>query len=253
MYRELRPPSGLSHIACGWVADGTAATVLPDACVDVVLSGGRLVVAGPATSPVEVAPTPGQHGCGVRFRVGTAGSALGVPVDQLRDLTVPLEDVWGAEGRRLAVRVAGASGPDSAVAVLLHGLVEPRAPLDLVARQAALLSFRKPFGEVSRELGLSERQLRRRVERAVGYGPRMLVRVRRLQRFLQSVERQPATTLARLAADAGYADHAHLVRECRQLAGRTPSALRSTGATAAGEWTSEAFKRASGWTGKIEG
>lgn len=60
-----------------------------------VLSAGRLVVAGPATSAVEVAPTPGQHGCGVRFRVGAAGAALGAPVDVLRDLTVSLEDLWG--------------------------------------------------------------------------------------------------------------------------------------------------------------
>lgn len=241
VYREMRPPAGLSHLACGWVADGAGASVLPDACVDVVLSGGRLVVAGPATSGVEVAPTPGQHGCGVRFRVGAAGAGLGVPVDVLRDLTVPLEDVWGAEGRRLSTRVAEAS-PATALAVLVHGFAQPRAPLDSVARRAALLSTRQPFSQVSRELGFSERQLRRRVERAVGYGPGMLRRILRLQRFLQSIEHEPpATTLAQLAVHAGYADQAHLARESRSLTGRTPSTLRAAGATAAGERTSEMF------------
>ncbi len=241
MYREMRPPPGLSHLACGWVSDGAAARVLPDACVDVVLSGGQLVVAGPATLAVEVAPTPGQHGCGVRFRVGAAGGGLGVPVDVLRDLTVPLEDVWGAEGRRLSTRVAEAPTPESALAVLARGLVQPRMPLDAVARRAVLLSTVRPFSEVSRDVGFSERQLRRRVERAVGYGPRTLLRILRLQRFLQAAECDPATTLARLAADTGYADQAHLARECRSLTGRTPSALRAAGATAAGERKSEAF------------
>jgi AraC-like DNA-binding protein len=33
--------------------------------------------------------------------------------------------------------------------------------------------------------------------------------------------------LARLAADAGFADHAHLTREMRALLGTTPSALRT--------------------------
>lgn len=237
----MRPPAGLSHLACGWVSDGTGASVLPDACVDVVFSGGRLVVAGPATSRVEVAPTPGQYGCGVRFRVGDAGAGLGVPVDVLRDMTVPLEDVWGVAGRRLTTQVAQAS-PEAALAVLMRAFVRPRAPLDTVARRAALLSTRRPFSEVSRELGFSERQLRRRVERAVGYGPRMLLRILRVQRFLQLIEHAPATTtLAQLAIDARYADQSHLARECLTLTGRTPSALRAAGAAAAGERTSELF------------
>ena len=241
VYRELRPPSGLDHLACGWVSDGAAGSVLPDACVDVVLEEGRLVVAGPATAAVDVAATPGQHRCGVRFRVGAAGAALGLPADELRDLTVPLEDVWGPTGRRLSLRVAGASSPEAALAVLVRGFAEPRSSLDPLARRAALLSSRRPFGEVSRELGFSERQLRRRVEQAVGYGPRTLLRILRLQRFLQRVEREPATTLARLAADTGYADQAHLTRECRSLTGRTAATLRAAGATAAGERMSETF------------
>jgi AraC-like DNA-binding protein len=242
VYREIRPPAGLSHVACSWVSDGAAARVLPDACVDVVLVEGRLVVAGPATSAVEVAPTPDHYRCGVRFRVGAAGAALGAPVDLLRDLSVPLEDLWGAEGRRLSARVAGAPSAEQARAMLLRGLLEPRASLDPVARGAAVLSTRHPFHEVSRELGVSERQLRRRVEHAVGYGPRTLVRILRLQRFLQAVEREPITTsLAQLASDAGYADQAHLARECRALSGRTPSALRGGHATAAGERMAETF------------
>ncbi len=242
VYRELRAPKGLSHLACGWVADDAGAGVLPDACVDVVLRAGLLVVAGPATAAVEVAPTPGQHACGVRFRVAAAGAALGVPADALRDLTVPLVDLWGVEGRALSQSVAKVPTATAALAVLARGLRRPRGSLDPLARRAALLATNRPFHEVSRELGVSERQLRRRVERAVGYGPRMLARVVRLQRFLQGVERDPVAGLARLAADAGYADQAHLGRECRRLSGRTPSALLTAGAAAAGERTSEAFK-----------
>jgi AraC-like DNA-binding protein len=242
VYRELRPPPGLSHLACGWVSDGAEAHILPDACVDVVLVAGQLVVAGPATSAVVAAATPAQYSCGVRFRVGAAGAALGLPVDLLRDLSVPLEDVWGAKGRHLSTRVSDATSAEQALAVLVRGLVEPRASLDPVARQAAVLSNRRPFHDVSQELGFSERQLRRRVEQAVGYGPRMLVRVLRLQRFLRALEREPTTTtLAQLAGDAGYADQAHLARDCRDLTGQTPSALRAGHATAAGERMSETF------------
>jgi AraC-like DNA-binding protein len=242
VYRELLPRPGLSHVACGWVGDGTGASVLPDGCVDVVLSDAQLVVAGPATTAVEVAPTPGQQRCGLRFRVGAAGAALGVPADALRDLTLPLEELWGPEGRRLSAAVAAATTAEAALGFLARSLAQPRSPLDPYARQAALLTGRRPFHEIARDLNFSERQLRRRLEHSVGYGPRMLARVVRLQRFLRAAERDTAASLARLAADAGYADQAHLAREARRLTGRAPSALLAAGATAAGERTSESFK-----------
>lgn len=241
-YEERRPPSVAAHLACLWVDDGAAASVLPDGCVDVVLSAGRLEVAGPATVAVEVAATPGQPRCGVRFRTGLAGAALGVPADQLRDLTVPLAELWGAAGRRLSGRVANAPTIEMALDRLTAGLARPYAPLDPGVRHAALLTTARPLARVAGELGYSERQLRRRIERAVGYGPRTLTRILRLQRFLRLATADSQGSLARLAVDAGYADHAHLDRESRRLTGRTPSALLRAGATAAGEPVSETFK-----------
>ncbi|MCZ4495406.1 MAG: AraC family transcriptional regulator, partial [Conexibacter sp.] len=102
---------------------------------------------------------------------------------------------------------------------------------------------------------LCVRQLRRRFVRAVGYWPATLARVQRFQRFLGHAQRTPGASLARLAADAGYADQAHLARECRRLAGVPPSALLAAGAGPAGEplthQTSEAFKRPGGGSGTL--
>lgn len=51
-YRELLQPG--EHVACLWLRDAADEhrrhRVLPDACVDVVWTGGRLTVAGPATA-----------------------------------------------------------------------------------------------------------------------------------------------------------------------------------------------------------
>jgi AraC-like DNA-binding protein len=47
--------------------------------------------------------------------------------------------------------------------------------------------------------------------------------------------RQPGAALSRLAAEAGYADQAHLTRECGRLSGLSPAALLATGASPAGE------------------
>jgi AraC-like DNA-binding protein len=78
-------------------------------------------------------------------------------------------------------------------------------------------------------LNTSERHLRRLCRSAVGLAPKELHRILRFQRFLAfaqyalSLRRDPAATaLVSLAASAGYADQAHLTRECVRLAGVTP-------------------------------
>jgi AraC-like DNA-binding protein len=248
-YREFAPPPGLEAlVACVWISHDGEVRVLPDACVDVVLSGGRLLVAGPATAATLAPATPGQARVGVRFRVGAAGAALGAPVGELRDQGVPLAEIWGSDARRLEDRVAATQDPQAALLALIGGVAR-RLPApedaDHEVRRAALALARPAPGQddaatvaaSARVAGLSERQLRRRFERAVGYGPATLARVLRFQRFLHRAHAPDSTeaTLARLAAEAGYADQAHLARECRRLAGLPPSALLAAGAAPAGE------------------
>jgi AraC-like DNA-binding protein len=107
--------------------------------------------------------------------------------------------------------------------------------IDPLARAAALgmASPGARVDELGATLGVSERQLRRRFAEAVGYGPKTLARVLRFQRFLALA--RSGDDLARLALTAGYADQAHLTRETRRLAGRTPLELLLAGATPAGE------------------
>jgi AraC-like DNA-binding protein len=246
-YRELPPPPGLeAHVACLWTSHDRAARVLPDACADIVFVAGRVIVAGPATAASQARPTPGQGRCGVRFRIGSAGASLGLPAVELLDLSVPLAELWGAAGRRLEDRVAAAPTLDDALAALIRGVAERLPPPgggDPLVRRAAVALVRDgaSLRAAGRVVGLEERQLRRRFERAVGYGPATLVRVQRFQRFLALAEHETASPLGRLAAEAGYADQAHLTRECRRLSGLSPAALLAAGATSAGE-KSDPFK-----------
>jgi AraC-like DNA-binding protein len=220
-YREL--PQRDELVACLWTRDEAGPRthrILPDACVDIVSVAGRLIVAGPATRAhctTTDAPT-----FGVRFRVGAAGVALGLPAAELRDVSLPLADVWGAAADRIEARDAH----ELAAAVRRRGAADP------LVRAAAT-------GTPRERLGIGDRQLRRRFLDAVGYGPKTLERILRFQRFLRLA--QDDTDLARLALDAGYADQAHLTRECTRLAGLPPAQLLAEGAGPAGE-TSDSFK-----------
>jgi AraC-like DNA-binding protein len=235
-YREWAPaPSLADHLACTWVGGSgpdRRDRIVPDGCVDIVWDGRELFVAGPDTGPVPLLPAPGGWYVGARFRPGFAPTLLGVPAATIVDRRVELADVWADRVDRLVDELAGAATPEDARAVLERALAgrlaEAASPDRLVV--AAVDELRQPSVRVrglARALEVSERQLLRRCTAAVGYGPKLLDRVLRLQRFLVLGERPGGATpgLAGLAAQAGYADQSHLSRDCLNLTGLTPSRL----------------------------
>jgi AraC-like DNA-binding protein len=241
-YLESPPPAPLaSHACCVWsnAAGGGdhVERVLPDGCADIVwIDGDGIVVAGPATRQVLVEIPAGTAAMGVRFGPGAAGAALGVAAHELRDRTVALEDVWGAEATELAERLAGttrAGGLAILARAVARRLDGAPAPDPLVTRASDLLARGIPVTETSREVALTDRHLRRRFHDAVGYGPKTLQRVLRLRRFLALAESGTSPDLARAAVEAGYFDQPHLTRECAELAGLPPAALLASRAAAA--------------------
>jgi AraC-like DNA-binding protein len=233
-YRELAPPFELSdHVLCVWrlVADEERSErILPDGSLDLVyVDGRRLLVAGPDTAAASARREPGTLTVGVRFRPGAAPSVLGIAAEELRDRRVPLEEVWDGAGTELEERVAGAQGAADRLAILVDAIARrlPDAPPpDGLVTAAAHLLHRDPrarVGDLAEEVSLSERQLRRRFHIHVGYGPKTLARVMRLQRLLALAPRHDG--LAELALACGYADQAHMTAECTRLAGLSPAAL----------------------------
>lgn len=228
MYRER--PSGIPH-AVLWSSTVQAAEshrVLPDGCLDLLWSGGRLLVAGPDTVAKVASWRPGTPFVGLRLGSGVGPRVLGLPAHELRDQRVPLDDLWpAAEVRRLMERLAEASDPHQAGDLLeevaRHRLAAaPRAD-PVVERVAERLAQGAAVGAVAREVGLSARQLHRRSLDAFGYGPKTLARILRLHRALELG--RSGTAAAEAAYAAGYADQAHLSREVRSLTGVTLTTL----------------------------
>jgi AraC-like DNA-binding protein len=231
-YHEWPAPAALRDaVACLWAQvagdEDRAGLVLPDGCTDLMWTEGRGVsVAGPDTGPVATTMAAGTVILGARFRPSAGGPALGIPLSELRDQRVDLAELRPADAGLLPATL----DPATAAARVLDvtGALVAGARLDpAVARAARLLSDPRARAEdVAADVDLSLRQLRRRCHAAVGYGPKTLQRVFRFRRFVSCVDAgRDVLDLAALAAQAGYADQAHLTRECGQLAGLTPAAL----------------------------
>ena len=84
-----------------------------------------------------------------------------------------------------------------------------------------------PTEGLAGDLGLGERQLRRRAAAAFGYGPKVLARVLRFAAAVERLRAAPGVPLAVLAVETGYADQAHLTHESRALSGLSPGRLRA--------------------------
>jgi AraC-like DNA-binding protein len=211
---------------------------LPTGGVEIhVPIGGHPQLVGPLTGPeIEVIP-PHTTIVGVRFQPGTA-PPLPAMLDDLVDQRLGLTELWAGPVDRLVETMARAATPERALGVLqAHLLREFRTAIRVDPLVGEAVQALMPWQPVSIDtlathLALSASQLRRRCLDAVGVSPKVLQRTLRFQGFLALAQagatatgRRGADGVAGLAIDAGYADQAHLSRECLRLTGLTPRQL----------------------------
>jgi AraC-like DNA-binding protein len=199
--------------------------------------GGHPQLVGPLTGPeIEVIPAHTTI-VGVRFQPGTAPS-LPVTLDDLVDQRLGLAELSRSSADRLVAAMARAGTPEQALKFLQAHLVQEfrreiqADPVVCEAVQVLMPWHPVDIDTLATHLALSASQLRRRCLHAVGLSPKVLQRTLRFQGFLALAQagamatgRRGADGTAGLAIDAGYADQAHLSRECLRLTGLTPRQL----------------------------
>ncbi|MET9923540.1 MULTISPECIES: helix-turn-helix domain-containing protein [unclassified Streptomyces] len=169
--------------------------------------------------------------CGVQFRPG--GFRPFAPEHALSDLTG--RRTAAAEVLRTPPSVGAVLDPadeDDRVAALdacllaLEPRPDPQATLamELVDRVRTDRSVRRA-GALARDAGLSPRSLQRLFSAYVGVGPKWVILRYRVHEALERAESDPAVDWARLAADLGYSDQAHLVRDFTATVGVPPTAF----------------------------
>ena len=199
--------------------------------------GGQPQLVGPLTGPeIEVIPAHTTI-IGVRFQPGTA-LPLPAVLDDLVDQRLSLAELFGSTVDQLVQGIAQADPPEQALRFLQAYLVREfrtAGRVDSLVGEAvrALMPWHPVnIDTLATRLALSRSQLRRRCLHAVGMSPKVLQRTLRFQGFLALAQagalasgRPGADGMAGLAVDVGYADQAHLSRECLRLTGLTPRQL----------------------------
>lgn len=251
-YAEYRPGGIARSVALSyWSFDVRALPspdfthrVWPDGCCSLVVVqiDGRIVaqrVQGTLSEPIDVAVAPGTAYRGIRFRPEMGARWLRRAAVMLPGLNIDAFEVFGDALAPLLARLAAASDDASCVASF-DAWIAARCATDgallssdpLVRRTVDLLLDRDGqcrMASVARALGVHPRTIQRRFQSAVGLTPKAFAQIRRTQAVIRraaETDGAASPSWSRAAAEAGFADQAHLTRDVRRRTMMSPTRLR---------------------------
>ncbi|MFJ6698157.1 DUF6597 domain-containing transcriptional factor [Streptomyces sp. NPDC091272] len=173
------------------------------------------------------------HGrvCGIQFRPGGFRPFLpGRPVSELTGRRVGLPEVFSGTSA-VPTAVLGPQEEDERVAALDGFLLAIGPAADPQAERAVALAERirrdrsiRRVDEVADAAGVSVRQLQRLFAAYVGVSPKWVILRHRVHEALERAGTDATTDWAALAAELGYSDQAHLVRDFTARVGVPPTA-----------------------------
>jgi AraC-like DNA-binding protein len=211
--------------------------ILPHPCVNLAFEAERSAVHGPGTRRF-VAHLSGQgRVLGVKFKAAGFLPFAGVPLTEIVDRVLPIDEALGRHAERVSALIASVLADDDAVrnialieAFLLEGAPRLDEDFALVERLVALTRSDRAIcraEQLARVASLSVRSLHRLFERHVGVGPKWIICRSRVQEAAERVASGNKVDWAALAQELGYHDQSHLVRDFKDQVGLTPAAYAS--------------------------
>ena len=205
----------------------------PDGNTDVLIefspSRCRFLVFGPAAHKAFIKTRMDCRYFCIRFRPGKFPDHADIEAASLVDRFIEVPKIFDYDADLLGDRLNAARFPEDRIRIIetLPFMQELQHHTRIGNRRYAVECIEKSggiaeVGEIAQAMGISRRQLERRVTRQVGMPPKRLSRTVRLQRILAMLGNGYRYRLTDLAYQYGYADQSHFVNDIRSLTGRTP-------------------------------
>jgi AraC-like DNA-binding protein len=253
-YKETKPsPAAGRFVKCFWyLADDSPASaaqrIVPDGCCELILNLGRpfesfetgrwnlqpqAFLVGQITSPMMIRPSGSTMTFGVRFHPYGAARLFSLPMHEITNSVLALDDLSQHLIRHLECIGDGRSVSERFALLdqCIMALASKSAQKDLLVAHA-VKHFECSGGlasiaHLAASAGISTRQFERRFRDAVGISPKLFCRMQRFQSVFTRMD-ESALNWADAAVQSGYYDQAHLIRDFREFAGKTPTALLSS-------------------------
>lgn len=182
---------------------------------------------GPHDGPMVNEPQGETHAVGIVTTPIGCAAVFGVAPASVRGEVVDLEPAW-PDATDLRRRLLELDDPDAKVDLVVERLTaaarQPTERERTVALAVGLVERdpTRPIPDVAEEIGLSPGHLSRVFAETVGLTPRLLARLLRVRRLLHELDVNGEIRWADLAAEWGWCDQAHLIRDFKRHAGVTP-------------------------------
>lgn len=154
---------------------------------------------------------------------------FGGAVVDLAGRMIEAGDVLGGNGARLRERLGATRGWQRRFDIVEDFVAhranhEPSPEVEFAWRQLARSGGGIRIATLAEEIGWSRKHLVDRFRFQFGLGPKSIARMMRFHRACRLARAGTSSGWAGIAADSGFADQAHLVREFVSLAGEPPKA-----------------------------
>ncbi|MBP3037459.1 AraC family transcriptional regulator [Arthrobacter sp. zg-ZUI100] len=251
-HRLPAPPELADRMRWVWIPEWNLAPgrvssqeLLPFPALNFVVQPGGVTLSGPATRLAHRDLRGSGWAVGALLRPASVPAFTANP-GALLDTEIP----FPAPDLHAAVMAAMSAEPENnakdddgghrraqAAAAVVHWFRDhlpppaPEAALanrleELIQADTALTRVDQAAGQ----MGVSVRTLQRLARRYVGLPPLAMIRRYRLQEAAERLRTEPGLAIADIAAELGYADHAHLTAAFRDVLGFTPSGYRRSAA-----------------------
>ena len=167
---------------------------------------------------------------GVSFHAGGAAPFLRFPVEEVHNVSLDLDVLWGRLAQEVRDRVYCAPTPMAKLRLLegvllqqASGMLEGHPVVEYATRTIILAPQIARIAEVVQATGFSSRRFIEVFRQHVGMTPKLFCRVRRFQRVLQRITSGRPVHWTDVALDCGYFDQAHFIHDFRNFSGVNPT------------------------------
>lgn len=168
---------------------------------------------------------------GIRFHPGGAFHLLGLEMSTLIGTEHNTEDLGLRSFQELQETLAKANSAHQRIWQFDNWLLQlaaqasiRRNPVQHLLQQMALTQ--EPIEALSSNMPISRRQLERKFQIEVGISPAQIKQLQRIKQARTLITRQPDLPLTQIAADTGFYDQAHFIRQFQKITGQTPGQYR---------------------------
>jgi AraC-like DNA-binding protein len=168
----------------------------------------------------------------VVFQPGALFRLLGIPLSAFENQYIDAESVIPGEVRMVNEQLANANNYTGMIQIVEQYLADKsktirldKHPVDKINEFINTRTDNFSLDWVAGQACLSTRQLERKFMERIGVSPQTYYRVIRFNKAFKIKEHQPGLSWFTIAITCGYTDLQHLIKDFRQFAGTTPTAL----------------------------